>query len=240
MDPAQGETQGKSMTSKLKAKVKGVKGKVHLPGHKKRQGEGAQTNEGDSSSGYSSDDAPKKPGPETGYNVGASTPFTTVRTTPLSPAREKEQHTTSEDQAPRSMDTDFQDFNPATEGMAKVSQDDGTNKPREGVLGKVKDSFGGAAATVGSTIGYYTEVDQTPVVPPPQDPNASTLMEKTKASLGLDKPSDPNAPTLMEKTKASLGLAKESGAGADVQQTFPAHSDYVQPVPHQSYGDRIG
>ena len=62
-DPAQGETQGKSITSKLKAKVKGVKGKVHLPGHKKRQGGGGGGGEdaqgGDSSSGYSSDDSPK-------------------------------------------------------------------------------------------------------------------------------------------------------------------------------------
>jgi hypothetical protein len=35
-----------------------VKGKVHLPGHKKRQGDDGQANEGDSSD-YSSDDSPK-------------------------------------------------------------------------------------------------------------------------------------------------------------------------------------
>ena len=182
--------------------------------------------------------------------------------------------------------------------MAKTDEDyrpnlSTANKPREGVLGHVKDTVGGAAAAVGSKLGYYTEVEQTPVVPAPvdpnapsvidkakaslgmdkpRDPNAPTLMEKTKATLGLDKPRDPNAPTLMEKTKATLGLSpsapnsetsssqpgvidrvsgamsslftsspKEGTTGEKVQDTFPAHSDYVPPaatVPHQSYGGK--
>jgi hypothetical protein len=241
MDPAQGETQGRSITSKLKAKVKGVKSKVHLPGHKKRHGDDGQGNEGDSSD-YSSDDSPKKPGPETGYNIGDSTPFTTVRTTPLSPAREKPSsreshnrdydsrpsHTTSgydahhPPSAPPTLDEKFQyreggNTTSTTEGMAKMGHDENPsspNKPREGVLGKVKDSVGGAAAAVGSKMGYYTEVDQTPVVPSPSDPNAPSVMDKAKASLGMDKPSDPNAPTLMEKTKATLGLDKPADPNA--------------------------
>ncbi|KAG0580100.1 hypothetical protein KC19_4G147000 [Ceratodon purpureus] len=274
MDPAQGETQGKSITSKLKAKVKGVKSKVHLPGHKKRHGDDGQGNEGDSSD-YSSDDSPKKPGPETGYNVGHSTPFTTVRTTPLSPVREKPSsreshnrdydsqpshttsgydsqpshttsgynsqpshttsgynsqpsHTTSgydthhSPSTPPTLDEKFQyreggNTTSITEGMAKMGYDENPSsptKPREGVLGKVKDSVGGAAAVVGSKMGYYTEVEQTPVVPSPRDPNAPSVIDKAKASLGMDKPSDPNAPTLMEKTKATLGLDKPSDPNA--------------------------
>jgi hypothetical protein len=42
----------------------------------------------------------------------------------------------------------------------------------------------------------------------PRDPNAPSLAEKTKATLGVDKPSDPNAPSLVEKTKATLGMDK--------------------------------
>lgn len=57
-DPAQGESQGKGLGSKLKAKVKGVKNKVHLPGHKKRQdGDPHDGNTSDSSS--SDDDGPR-------------------------------------------------------------------------------------------------------------------------------------------------------------------------------------
>jgi hypothetical protein len=146
--------------------------------------------------------------------------------------------------------------------------------PSPGVLGQVKNTMGGAAAAVGSKVGYYTEAEDTPPSDPnaptmmektkatlgldkPSDPNAPTMMEKTKATLGLDKPSDPNAPTMMEKTKATVGLdkpstdpvasqqqpgivdrvsgavssfftssPKEVGDLKDVQDTFPAHSDY--------------
>jgi hypothetical protein len=122
------------------------------------------------------------------------------------------------------------------------------NKPREGVLGSIKDTVGGAAAAVGSKMGYYTEVDRAPATPAvtdpnapsvvdkakaslgldkPRDPNAPTLVEKTKASLGLDKPRDPNAPTLMEKTKATLGLGASSPSSATPAASQPGVVDRV-------------
>lgn len=270
MDPAQGESQGRSLTSKLKAKVKGVKGKVHRPGHKKRQGNDG--NNGDSGSDYSSDESPGKPGPETGYNVGGSTPYTTVKNTPLTPEHPPPRETHDRDYAPSSappLDRKNSPSNHSGEQPYATSTTEGApgygephsspSQPSPGVLGQVKQTVGGAAAAVGSRMGYYTEVEGTPHEQSPTDPNAPTLIEKTKASLGLDKPTDPNAPTLMEKTKTTLGLGPKSpnaaaspqqpgivnrvsGAvtslfagspketGEDVQHTFPAHSDNVPGV----------
>lgn len=222
MDPAQGESQGKSLTSKLKAKVKGVKGKVHRPGHKKRQGNTG--NNGDSGSDYSSDESPEKPGPETGYNVGGSTPYTTVKNTPLSPPR-RETH--DRDYAPSSAPQSDRKNSPSDRSGQQpyaISEKEGApgygephsspSQPSPGVLGQVKQTVSGAAVAVGSRMGYYTEVDSTPHEQIPTDPNAPTLIEKTKASLGLGKPTDPNAPTAVEKTKTALGLNQPTDPNA--------------------------
>lgn len=93
MDPAQGESGGgRSLTSKIKArvtnqhlgsKVKSIKNR--LPGLKKRDG-GDEHGYEENSSEYddSPHNSPRGPGPETRYNVGESTPFSTLRTNPAS------------------------------------------------------------------------------------------------------------------------------------------------------------
>jgi hypothetical protein len=237
MDPAQGESHGKGLGSKLKAKVKGVKNKVHLPGHKKRQdGDPQDGNTSDSSS--SGDDGPQKPGPETGYNVGDSTPYTTVKSTPLDPPP-RETHDREYEHPPREThDRDFEPYSPSpvseekddhsyqtgqrgyatsvNEGVPGYTEPTTTSsqEAKPGVLGKVQQTVGGAAAAVGNKMGYYSEVEHTPHVQPPHDPNAPTMMDKTKAALGMDKPRDPNAPTMMEKTKAAMGMDKPSDPNA--------------------------
>jgi len=233
MDPAQGESQGKSLTSKLKAKVKGVKGKVHMPGHKKRQGHSGE----DSASDYSSDESPGKPGPETGYNVGGSTPYTTVKHTPMTPEHPPPRETHDRDYAPSSAPplngknsprpSDHSGQQPyaasSTEGAPGYGEPHSSpSQPSPGVLGQVKQTMSGAAAAVGSKMGYYSEVEGTPHEQVPTDPNAPTMIEKAKASLGLDKPTDPNAPTMLEKTKATLGLGPSSpNAAASPQPQQP-------------------
>jgi hypothetical protein len=129
----------------------------------------------------------------------------------------------------------------ATEGVPKIGHSEHENehdtKP-PGLLARVQDSVGGVAAAVGSQLGYYNEVDATPHEQPstdpnapsvldkakhtlgleaPSDPNSPTVMEKAKHTLGMDKPSDPNAPTVMEKTKALLGMGKPGDRDAQTK-----------------------
>jgi hypothetical protein len=298
MDPAQGQTEGKSLTSKLKAKVRGVKKvKNHLPGRHRRDTENPQRDvavhdDDDDSSGSSSDESPRKPGPETGYNVGQSTPFTTVKTTSLKPDhsakpqdrrspprshnRDYESKLSNDNSGYRASDGPPSSMAPsleekfqymdvgdqsrpvnypndrsyqigqscpttATEGVPKIGHSEHENehdtKP-PGLLARVQDSVGGVAAAVGSQLGYYNEVDATPHEQPstdpnapsvldkakhtlgleaPSDPNSPTVMEKAKHTLGMDKPSDPNAPTVMEKTKALLGMGKPGDRDAQTK-----------------------
>ncbi|KAG0631124.1 hypothetical protein M758_1G229000 [Ceratodon purpureus] len=377
MDPAQGETGGKSLTSKLKAKVPHprVKDKVkhlknRLPGMKKHAGGDDEAHE--DSSEYD-DNSPRGPGPETGYNAGESTPFSTVKTSPAShdshahshsppsyertsprdvqsrdydsrpsqispsgydsqnrnyvaaapPTRPAPMATDSprsnlapsledkfkyldvgeksprvvnppsnrsyqpeqqfspsatkpqsdpvrsyqpEQQLPSSAtnpqmdpirgyqpeqqfspsvtnsqtdpirsDKPEQQYSPSTtESIQKGYSDIPRNSYRaspttpanKGMLDKVKSSVTGAAVVLGDKMGYYNDTPAAPRDPnapsildkaksslglyKPRDPNAPSIVDKTKATLGLDKPTDPNAPTMVEKAKATLGMDKPS------------------------------
>ena len=99
-----------------------------------------------------------------------------------------------------------------------------TTPANKGMLDKVKSSVTGAAVVLGDKMGYYNDTPAAPRDPnapsildkaksslglyKPRDPNAPSIVDKTKATLGLDKPTDPNAPTMVEKAKATLGMDK--------------------------------
>jgi hypothetical protein len=83
----------------------------------------------------------------------------------------------------------------------------------KGMVEKVRDSVTGAAVVLGDKMGYYND---TPAAP--RDPNAPSILDRAKSTLGMDKPADPNAPPLTERARAYMSVAsqktREYGAGA--------------------------
>jgi hypothetical protein len=75
------------------------------------------------------------------------------------------------------------------------------NPANKGMLDKVKETVAGATAVLGDKMGYYNDHA-------PADPNAPSIVDKAKSTLGMDKPRDPNAPSIVEKAKSTLGMDK--------------------------------
>lgn len=85
-----------------------------------------------------------------------------------------------------------------------------TTPTNKGMLEKVRDTVTGATAALGDKMGYYN--DHTPSTP--RDPNAPSLLNNAKATLGMDKPRDPNAPSILAKAKSTLGVDKSRDPNA--------------------------
>ena len=94
-------------------------------------------------------------------------------------------------------------------------------------MDKVKESVAGAAAVVGDRMGYYS--DNRPTA---RDPNAPSILDKAKSTLGLNKPRDPNAPSIVnvagQKTREYGATAGDHAAWAKdrvATHTTPTHHD---------------
>jgi hypothetical protein len=75
------------------------------------------------------------------------------------------------------------------------------NPANKGMLDKVKETVAGATAVLGDKMGYYNDHA-------PADPNAPSIVDKAKSTLGMDKPRDPNVPSILDKAKSTLGVDK--------------------------------